>query len=165
MQTLTTKAHLRWMIRRDLDAVVAIEDASFEYAWTAEDFADALRQSNVIGVIAEFGDEVVGYVVYELHKDELRILNLAVAPNRRRLGVGTQLVQRMIAKLHEARRDRLALRVRERNLPAQMFLRSLGFIAEEVISGYYEDNDEDAYQFSWSVYNPIWDPLREDVEG
>ena len=44
-----TRVHIRWMIRRDMPEVLAIEHASFEYPWCEEEFLRVLRQRNCIG--------------------------------------------------------------------------------------------------------------------
>jgi [ribosomal protein S18]-alanine N-acetyltransferase len=52
---------------------------------------------------------------------------------------------KLFAKLSVERRDRILLEVRERNLPAQVFFRSLGYRAISVLKDFYEDSTEDAY--------------------
>jgi ribosomal-protein-alanine N-acetyltransferase len=73
------------------------------------------------------------------------VLNFAVAPHYRRHGVGEQMVSKLTGKLSQQRRSRLLLEVRETNLDAQLFFRSLGFRAVSVLRGFYEDTPEDAY--------------------
>ena len=80
------RVHIRWMIRRDMPEVLQAEQESFEYAWTEEDFLRCLRQRNCIGMVAERGEKVVGFMIYELHKSKLHVLNFAVAPSCRRNG-------------------------------------------------------------------------------
>ena len=80
------RVHIRWMIRRDMPEVLQTEQESFEYAWTEEDFLRCLRQRNCIGMVAEQGEKVVGFMIYELHKSKLHILNFAVHPACRRAG-------------------------------------------------------------------------------
>ena len=82
--------HIRWMIRRDMPAVLGIENSCFEFAWNEDDFIRCLRQRNCIGMVAEEDDQVVGFMIYELHKNRLHILNFAVHADHRRSGVGTQ---------------------------------------------------------------------------
>src|SRR5262249_26764482 len=78
------RVHIRWMIRRDMPEVLQTEQDSFEYSWTEEDFLRCLRQRNCIGMVAEQGEKVVGFMIYELHKAKLHILNFAVHPASRR---------------------------------------------------------------------------------
>ena len=144
--------YIRWMIRRDMPEVLQIEQASFEFAWTDKDFLHCLRQRNRIGMVAEQGERVVGFMIYELHKTKLHILNFAVHPNCRRLGVGAQMVAKLIRKLSSHRRINIALEVRETNLMAQLFFRSQGFRAVRVLRAYYEDSGEDAFLMQYKLY-------------
>ena len=138
----------RWMIRRDMPEVLAIENA-YPLPWCEEDFLSLLRQRNCIGMVAENADEdVVGFMIYELHKSRLDVLNFAVHPAERRKGVGHALLERLKDKLTQQRRNELTFTVRESNLSMQLFLKAGGFFAEDVLRGHY-DNDEDGYTFSY----------------
>ena len=136
------RVHIRWMIRRDMPEVLQTEQLSFEYPWTEEDFLRCLRQRNCIGMVAEQGERVVGFMIYELHKAKLHILNFAVHPAHRRRGVGSQMVAKLVSKLSSHRRTRITLEVRETNLPAQLFFRHEGFKALKVLRAFYEDSGE-----------------------
>ena len=137
--------HIRWMIRRDMAEVLAIENASFEFPGFEEDFIHCLRQRNCIGMVAEHDDQVVGFMIYELHKTRLHILNFAVSESMRRHGIGYQMVAKLLSKLSPQRRNRVQLEVRETNLAAQLFFRNSGFRAVSVMREYYDDTPEDAY--------------------
>src|SRR5262249_39017517 len=113
------QVNIRWMIRRDMPEVLQIEQQSFEYSWTEEDFLRCLRQRNCIGMVAELGEKVVGFMIYELHKSKLHILNFAVHPAWRRMGIGSQMVAKLAKKISSGRRTLISLDVRETNLPAQ----------------------------------------------
>ncbi len=139
------RVHIRWMIRRDMAEVLDIERESFEFPWYEEDFIRCLRQRNCIGMVAEHGERVVGFMIYELHKSRLHILNFAVAHAFRGRDVGRQMAEKLISKLSSQRRTQITLEVRETNLPAQMFFKQLGFRATSVLRSYYEDSPEDAY--------------------
>ncbi len=139
------RVHIRWMIRRDMPEVLKIEQSGFEFPWAEEDFIRCLRQRNCIGMVAECGEEIVGFMIYELHKNRLHILNFAVTPAARRKCVGTQMIEKLISKLTSQKRTRISLEVRETNLPAQMFFKQGGFRAVSVLRDFYDDSTEDAY--------------------
>ena len=145
------RVHIRWMIRRDMADVLRAEQQSFEYAWTEDDFLRCLRQRNCIGMVAECNDRIVGFMIYELHKNRLHVLNFAVAPAFRRSGIGAQMVGKLIGKLTSHRRSKITLAVRERNLAAQVFFRSQDFRAVRVLRNYYEDSGEDAFLMEFRV--------------
>ncbi len=139
------RMHIRWMIRRDMPEVLRMEQSSHEYPWCEEDFLRCLRQRNCIGMVAELGEKVVGFMIYELHKTKLHILNFAVHPDHRRMGVGCQMAEKLISKLSSHRRTKIVVEVRETNLDAQLFFRSAGFRASGVSREFYPDSGEDAY--------------------
>ena len=139
------RVHIRWMIRRDMSEVLATECESFEFPWSHEDFIRSLRQRNCIGMVAEHEDRIVGFMIYELHKTRIHVLNFAVTESFRRRGVGSQMLAKLAAKLSVQRRSRVVLEVRETNLPAQLFFRENGFRAVSVLRSYYADTPEDAY--------------------
>ena len=143
------RVHIRWMIRRDMPEVLAIEHASFEFPWCEEEFLRVLRQRNCIGMVAEYGERVVGFMIYELHKNKLQVLDFATHPEFRRMGVGRQMLAKLVGKLSNHRRTRIALSVRETNLSAQFFYRVQGFRAMEVLREHYADTGEDGYLMNY----------------
>jgi ribosomal-protein-alanine N-acetyltransferase len=151
------RVHIRWMIRRDMPEVLVAEQESFDYSWTEEDFLRCLRQRNCIGMVAEYNEKVVGFMIYELHKTKLHILNFAVHPRFRRLGIGGQMVAKLIGKLSSHRRTRITLAVRETNLTAQLFFRDQIFRAVKVLRGYYEDSGEDAFLMQYRIAGDLPD--------
>ena len=48
-QKQEVRVHIRWMIRRDMPEVLAIESQSFEFPWSEEDFINCLRQRPALG--------------------------------------------------------------------------------------------------------------------
>lgn len=145
------KVYIRWMIRRDMAEVLDIERASFEFSWFEDDFIRCLRQRNCFGMVAEHAERVVGFMIYELHKTRLHILNFAVASDMRRRSIGKKMVETLIGKLSSQRRTHISLDVRETNLAAQVFFRSNGFRATNVLHESYEDSPEDAYRMRYTL--------------
>jgi [ribosomal protein S18]-alanine N-acetyltransferase len=144
-----TRVHIRWMIRRDMPEVLAIEHANFEYPWCEEEFLRVLRQRNCIGMVAEHGERIVGFMIYELHRNKIHVLDFATHVEFCRRGVGRQMIAKLVGKLSNQRRNRIALYVRETNLQAQLFFRVLGFRAMEVLREHYADTGEDAYSMQY----------------
>lgn len=150
---------VRWTIRRDMLAVLQIEQDSFEFTWSEDEFMRVLRQRNCIGMVYDNEDQITGYMIYELQKTQLRLLNFAVSPQYRRQGIGTAMIQKLIKKLTpptsalhaQKRRTKIILNVRETNLNAQLFFRQMGFYATATLRNYYEDTEEDAYTMEYQI--------------
>lgn len=144
--------HIRWMIRRELDEVLAIERTVFDFPWSKADFENALRQRNCIGMVAEGPrDRVLGFMVYELYKAHLHLLNIAVCPECRRHGIGRAMLANLKGKLELQRRRQITLEIRERNLPGQLWLKACGFRAVNMLHDFYDDTDESAIVMQWHV--------------
>jgi ribosomal-protein-alanine N-acetyltransferase len=139
------RVRIRYMIRRDMPAVLAIEAQVFEFPWLEDDFIRSLQQRNCIGMVADYEDRVVGFMLYELHKSRIHVLNFAVTDDFRRCGVGSQMIVKLSAKLSPQRRTCIILEVRETNLAAQLFFRENGFRAVSVLRDHFDDTPEDAY--------------------
>lgn len=139
------RVNIRWMIRRDFPSVLGI-DRTLD----ADSLLHTLQKPNCIGMVAEQDGVVVGFMVYELHTSKLRLLNLAVDHGYRRLGIGAQMVAKLIGKLSGHRRNRIVLAVPETSLGAQLFFRRMGFKAVKVVRKYYESG-HDAYVMSYRV--------------
>jgi len=148
------QVHIRWMIRRDMPEVLAIEAGQESLPWMEDEFLKILRQRNCIGMVAEADDKIVGFMIYELNKHRLQILNFAVHPKYRRRGVASQMAAKLIGKLSSQRRTRISLHLRETNLSAQLFFRAIGFKALEIAREHFEDTGEDAYIMCYSHCEP-----------
>ncbi len=132
------KCHVRWMIRADMPDVCAI-DLKHGLGWTNEDFLVNLRQRNCIGMVVEQGDQIVGFMIYTLHKSKLEILNLASA--NRNDGSGTAMIDKLKNKLCSHKRTRIAITLDERNLNGLRFLKNRGFVATRLFRGEFDQYD------------------------
>lgn len=146
---MADKYHIRWMIRRDMAEVLDIERRSFEFPWFEEDFIRCLRTKNCIGMVAEAGEQIAGFMIYGLYKSRLDLWTFAVHPDFRGMGVGRAMIAKLEGKLSAQRRVRICTEVRERNLDAQLFFKAMGFVAINSIRGHYVDSDEDAIVFCY----------------
>lgn len=94
-------------------------------------------------------------MIYELHARTLRVLNLAVAPEVRGTGVGGAMIKRLIDKLDQQKRTFIEMEIRERNLQAQLFASRSGFRAVRTLRRHYEETNEDAILFRYSLQAPV----------
>lgn len=148
------RVHLRWMIRADMEEVLAIERGSYSDPWDKTEFVNCLRQRVVIGKVAvcPMVDRVVGFVIYDLRPKRIHILNLAVAAGLRRQQIGRQIIDDLKSRLGvgASRRNRLVVDVADANLRAHLFYKAMGFRAVEVLRDRFRDSNgvySDAYRF------------------
>jgi ribosomal-protein-alanine N-acetyltransferase len=129
----------------DLDAVLAIERASFTAPWSRSAFVHELQQNRAARCwIARVSAELVGYLCLWEVGPELHITNLAVHPAWRRRGVARTFLGDI---LEDARRRGLTmafLEVRPTNHEARGLYEHFGFRVIGQRKGYYVDTGEDA---------------------
>ena len=136
---------IRRMTLDDLDAVVAIEAATFPIPWSRDSFRQELER-NVAAryLVAEMEGQVIGYAGAWIILDESHITNIAIEESRRGLGYGRALTTALMQYLSNLGAAYATLEVRRSNLRAQNLYKSLGFVELGVRKRYYEDNREDA---------------------
>lgn len=140
--------YIRWMKRSDMPEVLRLEGICFEFPWSENEFLNTLRQRNATGMVAERDNRIVGFMIYELHRNRIQIENFAVAPSVHRTGVGRSMVEKLTVELSE-RRSSIMVVVRDKNLEGQLFFKSMGFRAVSVLCDYYEDAPDDGYLFQY----------------
>ena len=121
----------------------AIEQSVFADPWSTQDFRDCVS-SDAVFLIAETAEGLAGYVVALDAADEGEILNLAVASEGRRHGLGRALVQEVLAVLGGRGVEQVYLEVRESNAPARALYAAHGFQEAGRRKEYYRRPVEDA---------------------
>ena len=84
---------------------------------------------------------------------EWEIENVVVAREKRKRGIGIQLIQEVLLKAQSAGATSVLLEVRESNLAARRLYEKLGFSQQGRRSNYYHNPEEDALLLSFSVTN------------
>ena len=137
---------IRFMRLKDVDAVAAIEEATFARPWSRESFRQELTRNAVARyLVAEAEGRVVGSAGAWVILDESHITNIAVAEEERGRGVGRMLTEALMQYISNLGAAYATLEVRVSNERAQRLYKSLGFVSVGKRKRYYEDNGEDAF--------------------
>jgi ribosomal-protein-alanine N-acetyltransferase len=145
--TSSTAPTIRRLAYSDLPAVIAIERRSFPAPWSLAMFVLELSKPSGICLAATAGDELLGYVICCRYDQVWHLMNVAVAPERRRAGVANGLISRLLEESSggEGQTDLpVTLEVRVSNREAIAMYEGLGFRSAGVRPRYYQDNGEDA---------------------
>jgi ribosomal-protein-alanine N-acetyltransferase len=135
---------LRRLELSDLAAIETIERASYPTPWSRSMFASELAKPSSISVGAfDERDGLVGYLIISRYVDAWHVMNVAVAPDWRRRGIATALLERLFGVTAGDGRG-YTLEVRVSNTEAIRLYERLGFHSRGVRRGYYTDNREDA---------------------
>lgn len=127
---------------------MSIERSSFVSPWPVHSFKNELLNpvSRIWGAID--GDVFAGFTCFWIVAGDVHLLNIAVAPEKRGMGIGKYLLGRVIDLAQNSSVDRIWLEVRPSNSVALALYRGAGFIEEGIRRGYYSDTGEDAVLMS-----------------
>jgi [ribosomal protein S18]-alanine N-acetyltransferase len=143
---------LRRLTYADLPSVLAIERRSFQAPWSLAMFVLELSKPSGVCLAASEDEGLVGYLICSRYADVWHLMNVAIAPDRRRQGIATRLIETMLA---EAGRDaRYTLEVRASNRGAIAMYERFGFRPAGHRRRYYHDNGEDAL-IMWLEPTPV----------
>ncbi len=147
MEAISSAVHARgrrWnfseMQPQDLRQVLEIERSSFDNPWTSALFLQELRIpfSRILVARPAGRDEAIaGYLCRWFVADEIHVLNVAVHPRYRRLGLGAVLLQEAMREAQSGRAEAVTLEVRRSNEAAQRLYASFGFEEVGVRRNYY----------------------------
>jgi ribosomal-protein-alanine acetyltransferase len=138
-------ARIRVAGPEDLDAVMAIERASFPSdAWSEAAMRDTFSTADAF--VVEEGAEVVGYaaVLAPQGSGDADVLTIAVGEQHRGAGLGAALLERMLDTASARGAVRVFLEVRADNPVAQHLYETRGFRVVGRRPRYYQPDGVDA---------------------
>ena len=135
---------IRKMQLDDVKAIAELEKVCFSDPWSENSIASELNNRLSYWLVAEIDGNVAGYVGSQSVLDGADMMNLAIAPEYRRQGIGQALVTALIDYLQQNGIIALLLEVRASNDPAIALYRSLGFEQIGRRPNYYHHPREDA---------------------
>ena len=129
----------------DIPRILEIEESSFPTPWTEGMFRSQLRfEDRTISLVLVEDADVLGYAAAWLAYDEVHLLSIAVDPERRREGLGSEILAAVILAGEKRGAERMILEVREGNAAARSFYLRHGFVEIGTRRRYYSDTGEDA---------------------
>jgi ribosomal-protein-alanine N-acetyltransferase len=130
----------------DLDGVVALENASFNNPTPRGWYEKELERPDVcfVYVLRTDGHPVAGFCAFWLVAEQVHINNLAILPELRCRGLGSLLIEAIIAEAGRLGAEMLTLEVRQSNAAARRLYERAGFFQDGVRKSYYTNPVEDA---------------------
>jgi ribosomal-protein-alanine N-acetyltransferase len=125
------------MTAAQLDAVLAVEAASYAFPWSRGNFVDSLASGYAAQVLYDADGAILGYFVAMAGVDEMHLLNLTVTPARQHRGHARFMLEALIGLCRARHALQLWLEVRESNARARTIYLQRGFVHVGVRKGYY----------------------------
>ena len=127
-----------------VDDILAIESEAFSDPWPLETFLEIVLQQDAKSIVAEENGEPIAYMIAYIYPGELHITNLAVRKDRRRQGIGSVLLEKVLEFAEDNRCRRIFLEVRPTNRIAVQLYDKFGFSKGSMMKNYYSSQGEDA---------------------
>ena len=127
---------LRPMQMADLDEVMAVEPTIYSHPWTRGNFSDSLN-SGYSAWVLRAGEKMIGYALLMIILDEAHLLNLSIAKDQQKQGLGRYLLEHMLQIAKNYKANNMFLEVRPSNISAIVLYEKLGFCEMAVRRGYY----------------------------
>jgi len=125
---MTPEVDLRRLELHDLTAIETIERSSYPTPWSRSMFAGELAKPSSISLGAFAPDgELVGYLIISRYVDAWHVMNVAVAPEWRRRGIASLLLEHLFRATASDDRRGYTLEVRVSNVGAIRLYERLGF--------------------------------------
>lgn len=132
------------MTQTHVPQIAALEKHCFSDPWSEASIAFETDNPLSLWLVDERDGTVVGYVGSQTVPPESDVMNLAVAPEHRRQGIGRALMERLCECLRSRGTESLTLEVRVSNSAACALYRDMGFAEVGRRKGYYVNPKEDA---------------------
>ena len=133
---------LRAMEEQDVRAVANLEKVCFSDPWTEEMFTDGLRLPFFVGAVVEESGEIIAYACETVLFEDAEVLNIAVAPNYRKMGIAKMLLTHLEERAKALGASRSLLEVRVGNTAAISLYRLFSYHEISVRKKYYEDGED-----------------------
>lgn len=136
-----------------VNQIADLEKLCFCDPWSVNSISAELNNPLSLWVVAMDGKCLAGYVGSQSVMGWADMMNLAVHPDYRRMGVAENLISQLIARLKENNVTCLSLEVRASNAPAISLYTKSGFVEVGRRPGYYHNPKEDALilRKEWTV--------------
>lgn len=135
---------IRSMEARDVPQIAHLETVCFTDPWSERSIASELENRLACWLVAVEDSTVLGYIGSQTVLDGTDIMNIAVAPEARRQGIGEMLLYALIGILKGRGVRFLMLEVRQSNAPAIALYEKLGFAEVGIRPNYYRNPRENA---------------------
>ena len=126
---------------QDLENIKDCLLTDFDNFWSYNILKQELENGKSKYFVIKQENEIVGFAGIMLIIDEVTIMNIVVKKDKRNLGIGSLLLEKIIgySKIHNA--TSITLEVNEKNIPAIKLYEKYGFKQVGIRKKYYNNED------------------------
>lgn len=144
-ETKRSNTTIRQLREQDAAAVTEIlRTAPEAVVWAESSVMEVIATQSAVTLLSQADGKAIGFLIGRQAADEAEILNLAVAPESRRRGEGSALLNAALEEFRSRGVSRVFLEVRESNEAGITFYGKHGFSEVRRRAGYYREPFEAA---------------------
>ena len=130
------------MTAQDVNQIAENFSENFDKFWSVNILQNDLTSSNSTYIVAKIQNTIVGFAGIKVILDEADIMNIAVRTDKRSLGIGSLLLEKLIQTAKQHACTKLTLEVNETNLPAIRLYEKYHFTRIGLRKKYYNNTND-----------------------
>ena len=111
----------------DFEKIKDILEIEFDEFWKPSILEGELKSENSKYILIENNSEIVGFAGILITPDDTQITNIVVKKSKRKKGIGSLLLDRLIEMTKELKKESISLEVNETNKSAIKLYEKAGF--------------------------------------
>ena len=123
----------------DINSIESNFSKDFDNSWNITILKDDFKDINSKYVVAKNNDEIIGFAGIKIVLDEAEIMNIVVKTNKRNLGIGSKLLEKLEELAKENMCKCIHLEVNENNFSAIHLYEKYGFKRIGLRKKYYNN--------------------------
>lgn len=125
----------------DINCIEPNFSETFDKFWSIDILKSDFENENSKYIVAKIDNEIVGFAGIKIILDEADIMNIAVRKDKRKLGIGSVLLKKLIELALDYNCTSITLEVNENNLPAIRLYEKYNFEKIGLRKKYYNNTD------------------------
>jgi len=137
----------------DIPSLIGLERQSVSAAhWSDDSYRQVFEQGIAVRIVLVVDDGPIrGFLIARITNEECELENIVVASNSQRCGLGSKLMQELIAVARAQGATRVFLEVRESNVAARSLYEKCGFMISGQRKSYFANPVEDAALYTLTL--------------
>lgn len=130
------------MTLQDLKEIEDVLEREFDEFWTPSILESELKNKNSKYIVAKENNETLGFAGIWIAIDDVQVMNIVVRKSKRKMGIGTVLLDKLIEMAKKTEKNSITLELNENNIAARKLYENAGFEVVGNRKKYYNGKDD-----------------------